>query len=59
MTDSSLSNLEAKIRIASVATNSTTPSALAAPQLNWSSRIAVICMDTRMTFPPPNTAGVT
>ena len=46
-------------RITSVATSSTTPSALAAPQLNWFSRIAVICVDTITTRPPPSTAGVT
>ena len=34
-------------------------SALAAPQSNWFSSIAVICVATIITRPPPRTAGVT
>ncbi len=51
--------LDAKNKKIKVVINKTTPRALAAPQLNWSSRMAVICIETIITFPPPRTAGVT
>ena len=42
-----------------VSTNSTTPSALAAPQFTNNSMFDTIFIDTMITLPPPSTAGVT
>ena len=39
--------------------SSTTPSALAAPQLKKISMSLAIRLETMMTLPPPSTAGVT
>ena len=42
-----------------VTANSTTPSALAAPQSKYSAAFSKICIDTMVTLPPPSSAGVT
>ena len=52
-------SLEAKNKIAIVTTKSTTPKALAAPQLKYSSMLLEIFIAAIMTLPPPRTAGVT